>query len=233
MRQTAEVIVLSADYGQNKGMRNILLILENSLELNLTKTVLQKLGFQVLWLQRGADMHQKLSQNFPDLVITSVLGTQDEFLNEFIQVRQKRGIPRFIWVGPTSRLDRLKTAQRQLIDSNLPTPIQPDVLIEQVCELFELDVKEYLQKYRSLMTSHQPAKNTVHITGGKTPPMTNFDDPERAKKYQDFLKNVPKLDKTFSLKEIDKKIRAEGEPQGNSQDLLEKKRAFVKSLLKK
>lgn len=210
-------------------MRNILLILENSLEFNLTKTVLQKLGFQVLWIQKGIDMNEKLQKNFPDLVITSVLGTQDQFLNEFVKVREKRGTPHFIWVGPASRLDRLKTAQRQLIDANLPTPIQPDLLIQQVCELFDLDAGEYLQKYRSMLSGGR--SDIVRVVG----PVNSKElivDPVRAEKYSKYVENIPKQDRVFSLKEIDKRLR-DNQPEGNSVDLFEKKKSFIKALLKK
>ena len=213
-------------------MRNILLILENNLEFNLTRTVLQKLGFNILSIQKGADMHERLAKSFPDLVITSVLGSQDEFLNNFIQVRQKRGTPKFIWVGSTSRLDKLKTAQRQLIDANLSTPIQPDVLIQNVCQLFELDVAEYLQKYRSMMSGSMNAvgQEFIRVSGGVAIP-TSASDPIRAEKYKDFLKNVPKLDKVFSAKDLDKHYHKE-EVTGNTVDLLEKKKKFVKALIK-
>ncbi len=210
-------------------MRNILLILENSLELNLTKTVLQRLGFNVLWLQKGQDMHEKLSQNFPDLVITSVLGSQDQFLNEFIKVREKRGTPQFIWVGASSRLDKLKSMQRKLIDANLPTPIQPDILIQTVCKLFEMDPGEYLQKYRSMLSSHN---NDVIKVSGSIKNIPSSSDPVRAEKYKKFLDKVPKLDKVFSLKEIDKHLKT-NEVNGNTQDLFEKKKSFIKALFKK
>jgi CheY-like chemotaxis protein len=213
-------------------MRNILLILENNLEFNLTRTVLQKLGFNILSIQKGADMHERLAKSFPDLVITSVLGSQDEFLNDFIRLRQKRGTPKFIWVGPTSRLDKLKPAQRQLIDANLSTPIQPDVLIQNVCQLFDLDVAEYLQKYRSLMSGSMTGvgQDFIRVSGNVAVP-TSASDPVRAEKYKDFLKNVPKIDKVFSAKDLDKHSHKE-ETTGNTVDLLEKKKKFMKALIK-
>jgi CheY-like chemotaxis protein len=225
-----------ADYHCHRGasndtierMKNILLILENKLEFNLTKTVLQKLGFNVLSLQMGTNMHEALTKSFPDLVVTSVLGTQDEFLNEFIQVRQKRGTPKFIWVGPVSRLDKLKTNQRQLIDASLSTPIQPDVLIQIVCKLFELDPVEYLQKYRSMMG--MGGQDVIKVSGQIAVP-TSAADPIRAEKYKKLAQNTPKLDKVFSVKDLDKHMRKD-EATENTVDQLEKKRKFVKALLK-
>jgi len=211
-------------------MRNILLILDNKLEFNLTKTVLHKLGFNVLSIQKGADMHERLAKSYPDLVITSVLGTQDEFLKDFIKKKKKRGIPKFIWVGAPSRLDKLKSSQMQLIDASLTTPIQPDVLIQSVCQLFELDAGEYLQRYRALMTSGGTSQDMIKLTGGVTVP-TSLADPARAEKYKNYLKNVPQLDKVFSLKEIDKNLRTE-EAKANTMDLLDKKKKFMKALLK-
>ena len=175
-------------------------------------------------------MHEKLSQNFPDLVITSVLGSQDEFLNEFIKVRQKRGTPQFIWVGASSKLDKLKTVQRQLIDANLPTPIQPDILIQTVCKLFQMDPGEYLQKYRSMLSGHN-SNDMIKVTGS-VKGLESFSDPIRADKYKKFLDTVPKLDRVFSLKEIDKHLRSD-EAVANTPDLFEKKKNFIKALFKK
>ncbi len=220
-------------------MRNILLILENQLEFDLTKTVLQKLGFQVVWLQKGDNSREKLSKNFPELVITSVLGSDADFLSEFIKVRQARGTPKFIWVGAASRLDKLTTVQRQLIDANLPTPIQPDVLIQSVCRLFQLDEAEYLQTYRKLLMGHSttssktasastaPAAKHTFVKGIADP----FEDSARTSKYKDLAKKIEPQDKVFSMRELDKSLRED--PGGNTTDLLQKKRAFVKALLKK
>lgn len=220
-------------------MRTILLILENQLELNLTKTVLQKLGFQVLWLQKGDNFREKLSKNFPELVITSVLGSDSDFLSEFMKVRQARGTPRFLWVGAASSMDKLTAVQRQLIDENLPTPIQPDVLIQLVCRLFQLDEVEYLQMYRKLLMGQT---TTVPVSGrpvpANAPKMTfvkgqadPFESPVRSAKYMDVVKKIEPKDKVFSLRELDKHQR--GKPDGNTEDLLQKKRSFVKALLKK
>lgn len=211
-------------------MRNILLILENSLEFDLTKTVLQRLGFHVFWIQKGVDMHEKLSKNFPDLVITSVLGTQDEFLNEFMKVREKRGTPHFIWVGPAARLDQLTSAQRKLIDANLPTPIQPDLLIQNVCRLFQVDAADYLKRYREMILGAN--NNELIKVTGSVAPMESFADPARSTKYKAYLDKVPKMDRVFSMREIDKRLLS-SETKGNTQDLFEKKKSFIKALFKK
>lgn len=211
-------------------MRNILLILENNLEFDLTKTVLQRLGFHVFWIQKGVDMHEKLSKNFPDLVITSVLGSQDEFLKEFMQVREKRGTPQFIWVGATSRLDKLSPAQRKLIDANLPTPVQPDLLIQTVCRLFQVDATDYLKRYREMILG--ASNNELIKVTGSIPTMETLADPARTAKYKSYLEKVPTIDRVFSMREIDKRLLS-SETKGNTQDLLEKKKSFIKALFKK
>jgi CheY-like chemotaxis protein len=223
-------------------MRNILLILENTIEFDLTKTVLQKLGFNVMWIQKGQDMHDKLSKNFPDLVITSVLGTDDEFLSEFTKVREKRGTPQFILVGPTSRLEKLKSSQRRLIDAHLQTPIQPDQLIQSVCLLFGLEAPEYLQKYRSMLTGAMTGKSVEKIKGSGSAKASDtifvhgvsepFYDSSRSKKYQSHADKIEKQDRVFSLREIDKRLKT-SEATGNTPDLFEKKKNFIRALFKK
>lgn len=223
-------------------MKNILLILENPLEFDLTKTVLQRLGFNVIWIQKGLDMNEHLQKNFPDLVITSVLGQKDEFLDEFLRIRTKRGTPQFIWVGPKSRLNSLKESQRKLIDSNMQPPIQPDLLITSVCKLFDLNAQEYIANYRAMITGSVRVedKASVHpMTKGssaaKLAPKSEvimIKDPVRAQKYEKFLEKVEKQDKVFTVRDLLKRTRLEGSG-GNTSELFEKKKSFIKALFKK
>lgn len=208
-----------------KSMQTILLILENSIEFDLTKTVLVKLGFNVLSLQKGADMHLKLKENFPEVVITSVLGKQDTMLEEFINIRAKRGIPKFIWVGAESRLKKLNEVQLKLIDATLPTPVQPEVLIEKVCGLLNIPAEQLIETYRKLLMGStqnaKPSGSSILIH-----------DEKRAASYAKITEKIEKQDKVFTGKDLDR-FSGKNDGAGNTEDLLGKKREFVKALFKK
>ncbi len=203
-------------------MKNVLLILDNALEFDLTRTILVKLGFNILSIKKGADMHARLKENFPDLVITSVVGNQDQILTEFIKIRENRGIPKFIWVGPDTKMKKLSEVQMKVIDSTLARPLQPEQLIKNVCELLGLSVEKHVAAYRGLTA------NTL-----QTPAAPNkINDPVRAAAYAEFVKKTEDLDKTFSLKEVagHNDITAGVE---NTDQQTNRKKEFLKNLFKK
>jgi DNA-binding NtrC family response regulator len=204
-------------------MRNILLILENAIEFDLTKTVLVKLGFNVLSLQKGADMHVKLKENFPEVVITSILGKQDVMLEEFINIRAKRGVPKFIWVGAESRVKKLNDVQLKLIDATLSTPVQPEALIEKVCGLLNMPAEELIETYRRLLVGSSPIQRSMGSS-------SLIHDEKRALNYAKIASGIEK--QVFTAKDLDRfSSRTDGE--GNTEDLLKKKRQFVKAMFKK
>lgn len=205
-------------------MKNILLIIENSLEFDLTRTVLFRLGFNILSLQKGADMHTRLQENVPDLVITSVLGADDEILQAFIDVRAKHGTPKFLWVGPVYKVKALNDTQKQLIDDTMSTPIQPEVLITKVCDLLALPSQKMIDAYHKLLSGsfklpEQPKSKLIH-------------DPARAEKYAAIARKIEKYNRVFKSETLDKFTTPEG-AGGNTEDLLNKKQQFVKTIFKK
>lgn len=203
-------------------MKNILLILDNSVEYDFTKTILTKLGFNVMSMLKGADMRSKFRDAFPDLVITSVLGSEQQALDEFAAIRAKRGIPKFIWVGPVSKLSGLSEVQKKLIDQSMPSPIQPEKLVGIICSLLEIPEDELLKKYHDLYTKSFKGMNKQ---GQKT------EKSERLTKYDEILANVEMQDKVFSAKEL----RAHNDDKAgqlNTTELLEQKKAFVKKMFK-
>jgi CheY-like chemotaxis protein len=203
-------------------VKNILLILDNALEFDVTRTILFKLGFNILSIKKGADMHARLKENFPDLVITSVLGTQDEMLTEFTKIREKRGIPKFIWVGPDTKMKKLSDVQKKVVDATLSRPVQPEQLIRTACDLLGLPADKHIHLYRGLVADSLKAPATS----------SKIHDPARAVAYGKVVQKIENIDKTFSLKEVahrnDKTAGLE-----NTEELGAQKKAFLKSLFKK
>lgn len=202
-------------------MKNVLLILDNALEFDLTRTILVKLGFNILSIKKGADMHARLKENFPDLVITSVVGNQDEILVEFMKIREKRGIPKFIWVGPDTKMKKLSDVQMKVIDSTLARPLQPEQLIKNVCELLDLSVEKHVAAYHGLTADTlKPAeKSKIH-------------DPERAAAYAKIAETIEDLDKTFSLKQVANHNDVTAGVE-NTEQQASKKKEFLRTLFKK
>jgi DNA-binding NtrC family response regulator len=207
-------------------MKNVLLILDSPIEFDLTRTILFKLGFNILSLKKGSDMYARFREYFPDIVITSVLGTQDEMLVEFVKIREKRGIPKFIWVGSDSRMKKLSDIQLKVIDANLTRPLQPEQLIRTVCTLLELPADELVAKYFGLLSGSmtEPNQGNVIVSGEKAETVES--------RYNVHVQNVEHQDKVFTAKDLMQHNTATA-GDGNTEELLNKKKEFLKSLFKK
>lgn len=166
-------------------------------------------------------MHARLKENFPELVITSVVGTQDEMLQEFLKIREKRGIPKFIWVGPDNKMKKLSDVQMKVIDATLQRPLQPEQLIRTTCELLGLSPETHVSNYRGMVANSMDKKapSAIH-------------DPVRAENYGKIIKTTESLDKVFSLKELDVRNETSAGLE-NTAELSNKKKEFLKNLFKK
>ncbi len=204
-------------------LKNVLLILDNSLEFDFAKTILSKLGFNVLYVQEGVDLSARLLENFPDLVITSVVGNQDRTLQEFMKIRDAKGIPKFIWVGPDLKMRQLSAAQLKVIDATLQRPLQPELLIRCVCDLLDLQPEPHVKNYRSFSSEN------IYVSGDvKTDSRAHL----KASKYDSHLAKIERVDKVFSLKELSKRNEATAGSE-NSPELSLQKKDFLKKLFKK
>lgn len=219
-------------------MKNILLVFEHSIEFDFIRVVLSTLGFNTLSLHKSPEVRSKLKKSAPDLVVTAALATDDEILSELIASREKNGTPKFIWVGTQKQHKKLSPAQMGLIDGMLPTPIQPDKLIEAVCTLLGVSAEEHVQKYHTLQakmagqdTKVQNIQNKAPVTADKKDHIF-VSDKERKNRFAEVLTRVENLDRVLNVKELNKNQPPINE-QANSADLLEKKKNFVKALFGK
>lgn len=203
-------------------MKNILLVFQHSVEFDFIRVILTNLGFNAISLHKSIENRTKLKDQPPDLVITGSLTTKDETLVDLIQTRQASGKPKFIWVAPPQEFKKISKAQSQLVDFMLPTPIQPNKLIEATCQLLDVSAHEYLQKYQELQSKSSPQKNSDRIV---------VTDKERKQRYDDVVMNVKNMDRVLNLREVNK--RRQPNPQENSPELLEKKKVFLKALFGK
>ncbi|MCB9072415.1 MAG: hypothetical protein H6623_02245 [Bdellovibrionaceae bacterium] len=205
-------------------MKNILLILDNSMELDLGRTILTKLGFNLLSFNKNLDLTGKFKENFPDLVVTSVVGGSEEMLKEFIKIRQQRGVPKFIWVGPDIKLRRLGALYSRLIDISLKRPLQPEQFIRAVCDLLELSAEDFVGQYYRMLSGSMGAQE------GTQSPLIH--DSVRAAQYSEKVKSIEKLDKVFTAKDLVKHNSPTAGDE-NTEDLLNKKKEFLKSIFRK
>lgn len=205
-----------------ENMKNILLVFQHSVEFDFIRVILTTLGFNAISLHKSAENRTKLKGQPPDLVITASLTTKDETLVDLIQTRQSSGKPKFIWVASPQEFKKISKAQSQLVDFMLPTPIQPNKLIEATCKLLDVSAQEYVQKYQELQAKAPTQKSSDRIL---------VTDKERKQRYDEVLTHVKSMDRVLNLREVNK--RKQPNPQENSPELLEKKKVFLKALFGK
>lgn len=200
-------------------MKTILLLLENTIEFDFAKTILVKTGFNVL--SRQYDISTKLQYTFPDVVITSSLAQQHKSLQDLVNLKANKGVPKFIWVGAQERYKKLDQATKSIVDSVIDSPIQPEKLLESICLMTGLDAIETVQKYRSLYSKSMDKANA-------TKPISI----ERERRYQEILEKVESKDMVFATKEIKRRSDPDA-GQKNTPELLEQKKEFLRTLFKK
>ncbi|MBY0313953.1 MAG: hypothetical protein K2Q26_00405 [Bdellovibrionales bacterium] len=201
-------------------MKTILLVLDNSIEFEFAKTILTKTGFNVLSRQYGADITAKLHNNFPDVVVLSHFGNNQK-LEDLVKLKTTRGVPKFMWVGAPERYKKLEDATKTIIDRVMESPIQPEKMLEGICELTGLSSEEIIKNYRSLYKSSE-AK-------GKAPMAATSD---REARYKSILENVEAKDMVFSSKELKKRSDLDAGDK-NTTNLLDQKKEFLRTLFKK
>lgn len=201
-------------------MKTILVLLENTIESDFAKTILSKTGFNVL--SRQYDISAKLQHTFPDVVITSSLANQKKSLDELIQLKANKGIPKFIWIGAQDRFKKLDDETRKVIDFRLESPIQPEKMIEAICHLTGLSAEEVIKHYRSLYLKSLDKANVKKTLSSE----------ERLNRYKSISDQIESKDMVFSAKELKKR----GTPDAgakNTTTLLDQKKEFLKTLFKK
>jgi DNA-binding NtrC family response regulator len=203
-------------------MKNILLVFEHSIEFDFIRVVLTTLGFNAFSLHKSSEVRSKIKQNAPELIMTSTLAGKGEILNELLQRRETTGLPKVVWVGSPQQHRKLTSSQLPLIDAVLFTPIQPEKLITIVCELTNIPVKEILQKYQDIQAKGAEKKKDVFVVS----------DQERSDRYTEFVKGVETKDRVLSMKDL-LKAQPDLQDRANSQELLDKKKDFVKALFGK
>jgi hypothetical protein len=203
-------------------MKNILLVFEHSIEFDFIRVVLSTLGFNAFSLHKNQEVRRKIKESPPELIMTSILAGKDETLRDLLRRREATGLPRVVWVGSPQQHKKLTPSQVLLVDATLFTPIQPEKLITIVCELTNIPVKEILQKYHDIQIKGPDKKKDVFVVS----------DQERSDRYTEFVKGIESKDRVLSMKDL-LKAQPEIQDRANSQDLLEKKKDFVKALFGK
>lgn len=199
-------------------MHSILLNIENAVEYNFVQTLLTRVGFNILAIRKGADMKNILENNFPEVVITSRMGREQNTLHELMKIKESRGVPKFIWLGAPSQFNKLNHDQKEMIDGMVSTPIQPERLIETICQMIGVDVGHFKDRYRDLYKKEVGTKYRLELSD------------EKKRSYDNFLQNTEKQEDTLDVKSLSRASKGRGE--ANTEDLLQLKKEFVKKLIK-
>jgi DNA-binding response OmpR family regulator len=192
-------------------MIKILLIFDEAQEMNITRTYLQKSGFDCDGMTTELGLAEKILLMRPDLICISVNGIR---MNENSLITKLRQAMKFngkiIFVKKHAEQEgNLET--EKLVDAIIAYPPEPLLFIEQICILHQEKSHQYLEKYLRSYLPNQASE--VEIAGAKNElapvsyaalkslfksPSDPKEKQKRDKRNQDFLKDP--LKKEFVVK---------------------------------
>lgn len=140
-------------------MAKVMLVLENSEDMDFLKKILTGLGLEVILIRKDENITEQLIDYLPDIVFASTLGRNQKILMTLNNIKKTRGKPRLVYVRTDKDMTPLTSEQRKIIDGALHSPIDPMQLIDLVASTTNLDVDDLKRRYKQLRRHKEPDFN--------------------------------------------------------------------------
>ncbi len=131
-------------------MAKVMLVLENSEDMDFLKKILTGLGLEVIVMRKGEDITEKLIDHLPDIVFASTLGRNQKILTTLHHIKKTRGKPRLVYIRNDKDMTPLSSEQRKIIDGALHSPIDPVQLIDVVASTTSLEIEDLKKRYKQM-----------------------------------------------------------------------------------
>ncbi len=232
-----------------RGMKRILLVVDDYGELLFLQTLLKKLGFDVDGIQNERSFEDSVLNLNPDMIIATAKGKRVNGLELAEGIRKVRGLPNVILLANGAMWDRLNGLQMNSVDGVLQSPVGANKLLGMIADIFALDKPALLEKYRKLKANLSPdqeadaqilkraiqAAEDGGVPGNIIKPSTMTSE-QREKRYQEHIARIGPLKPSHYPRErivqFTKEIRASEDP-AESAKLEEERQSFVKALFRK
>jgi DNA-binding response OmpR family regulator len=203
-------------------MLRILLVYEDTTELNFTQTFLKKIGLDCMPMSSEVGLSEKLLSFRPEVVVVSGRGSKVNAKDLVVKIRQKyRYIGRVIWLGAGESKPTPVEMDALNLDDFLVSPVTPIQLIEAFAKAGGIDGAALIEKLQ----------RSLGAKAGVDP------DQKRSKNYEQVLKNVKidSRDSTIgrqSARQIWKKVTSDWDLKA-VEEMNDLKRKFTEALFKK
>jgi response regulator RpfG family c-di-GMP phosphodiesterase len=165
----------------------VMLVLESPEDMDFLLRVLENLGLEVIIMQKGEDLSEKLIDYFPDVVFASTLGRNEQILSTLGKIKRVRGKPRLVYIRSDRDNAPLSVEQRKIIDGVLYSPIDPLRLLDVVASTSNLDISELRERYKKIKGDDSDRMIRVKAPESEGLPSTSsnmISDQSRREKYK-------------------------------------------------
>ena len=219
-----------------KGMRRVLLVLEDYNELLFLETLLKKVGFDVEGIRNETSVTEKMMGFTPDLVVATGDGNKINGMRVSKKVKKKGQHAKLLLLFPRNRIQQERALDSFSADGAVETPLNPRATIMTICELMGVNPQPIMAKFEKLPIAKDTAtpEGIQIISAKKGQPAGASDevsstgaDP-RAKKYMKILKEAPSapettFPKSIVQKEMEENAKAPPPPENWDEIDLERK----------
>lgn len=235
-----------------------MLVIDDFNELEFIETLLKRMGFDVLSLNRDAGFGDKALGFFPALVISTLKGPMVDGVKVSNVIKKQAPNTKMVVLYSKGTTPNLTNEQKSKIDALIETPVQPQDTLLIIAQLLKSDAAALLDKFdklararnfgrgdEAIILKDDPAKITEPTIsspqggfGGGLGRASDQPKSEREKRYDAFLeKNSEPVDRVVPhermVKDVQELAEASKSEQASLDALNEKKKEFVRAMMNK
>lgn len=212
-------------------MKRVLAVIEDYNERAFVETLLKKVGFDCVGINKDAIAQDQMISFAPEVVIAnySTKKVNGLLLSKKIQ-RSNKNLPKFVLVLPegqtADKAGRAAEAKEYHIDFFVESPIQPRKILGILAQAFSLDEAALVGKFEKL-GGIEIDTDKAHVIKSSA---------EKQKRYEQALKNLPPPKQNGMTKALVADQVKEFRLRAKDPELIEidkERQAFVKALFKK
>jgi CheY-like chemotaxis protein len=131
-------------------MAKILLVIDDYNELLYIETLLKRMGFDVLALNKDANVADSVLGFFPELVLATLKGPMVDGVKVSVRVKKQAPGAKVVLLYPENQSPQLTSEQKSKVDALIETPVQPQDTLLIMAQLLKMDGEALIEKFEKL-----------------------------------------------------------------------------------
>lgn len=184
-------------------MKRVLLVYDDFNELTLMESQLKRVGFDAYGLSSELKLSDQILGFRPDVLIAMGRNNRVSSFSVGQKMRELKSYQgKVILIQPPGSIFSPQDLLKVRMDSLLSAPVPADKLITAICRVLSMDAQALLEKWTKVSREIPARKSPTGINQKMDENLTA--DPQRKKRYDEFLKAQAPLDSQHTEFERDK-----------------------------